>query len=303
MEEKFVSSLPLSVAVIGAGLMGHAIAYVFAKAGVAVRIYDSHPPTMSSLEERVGKCVRDCGDYPGQITPSTSLASCVEQADLVIEAIAENLRAKLEVLNAVAEAAGDAILATNTSVISIAAISAGIKNPAKLVGTHWWNPPHLIDIVEVVGAPQANSQTVDTVISWLQSIGKRPVRLNRDVPGYIGNRLQFAMVREAISLVESGACDPATLDLVVRETFGRRLASVGPLENADLIGLDLTRSILKYILPTLKESPLPPTLLDDLIADESLGAKSGKGFFKWSPAKTEETANRLRAHLRQSRNL
>lgn len=292
------SAAPSRVAVLGAGLMGHAIAYSFAAAGSSVRVFDSVPGALSALPQRLAQCEADLGPVRGTVEPMSDLAQAVEDADLVVEAVIEDLDAKRSLLKKAAMINRRAILATNTSVIPIGAIGDGLGDDAvRLVGTHWWNPAHLIAIVEVVPTPRTLPDIAGRVMDWLGSIGKTPVLVNKDVPGFIGNRLQFAMWREALNLVEEGICDPQTVDLVVRETFGRRLAVIGPMENADFIGLELTQSIMGYVLPSLSKADQSPAVINDKVGMGQLGAKSGQGLLEWRDGDAASTSLRLRRHL------
>ena len=172
------------------------------------------------------------------------MAAAIAETDLVIEAIPEELELKRSVFRDMeAVVSGNCILASNTSVLPISRIAEGMASPERMLGTHWWNPPHIIPLVEVIRTERTLQSAVDATMTVLTQVGKRPVRVEKDVPGFIGNRLQHALWREAISLVENGICDAETVDTVVKESFGRRLAVLGPLENADLVGTNLTRDI------------------------------------------------------------
>ena len=162
---------------------------------------------------------------------------------------------------------------------------------------HWWNPPDLIPIVEVIRGTGTSEHTMDAAMELLVRAGKLPVRVERDVPGFVGNRLQHALWREAIDLVASGVCDAETVDLVVRNTIGLRLGEMGPIENADYVGLDLTLAIHRQVLPSINRDPFPSPLLEDLVAQGRLGAKSGSGFLSWPPGSRDAAATRLAAHV------
>ena len=145
----------------------------------------------------------------------------------------------------------DAVLASNTSVIPISKIMRGLKDKSRALGTHWWNPPYLVPLVEVIGTRWTSAGAIERTIALHAAAGKTPVHVKKDVPGFVGNRLQHALWREAISLVENGICDAETVDTVIKASFGRRLAVLGPLENADLVGTDLTLAIHKTVLPAI----------------------------------------------------
>jgi 3-hydroxybutyryl-CoA dehydrogenase len=195
----------------------------------------------------------------------------------------------------------DAILASNTSVIPIHRIAAGLPTPERIVGTHWWNPAGLIPLVEVIQAAQTSDATVAATMALLSSVGKSPAHIVKDVPGFVANRLQHALWREAIAMVGEGVCDAATLDACVKNSFGLRLAVLGPLENADLVGLDLTLDIHKIIIPELDRSAGPNPYLESRVAAGRLGFKTGEGFRAWSQPEIDDLRSRLAAHLLKSR--
>jgi 3-hydroxybutyryl-CoA dehydrogenase len=281
-------------AVVGAGLMGRRIAGVLASAGLDVVITDTNAVILDAAAAEAGEVT---GAGRGSVIAVDDLATAVQDTDLVVEAIIENLAIKQELFQRLAALAANAVLATNTSVLPIGAVIERVEDGSRVIGTHWWNPPDLIPIVEVVPSTRTAPDTVDRVVALLTDAGKLPVRVGRDVPGFIGNRLQHALWREAIALVAEGVCDAETVDLVVRNTIGLRLATLGPLENADYIGLDLTLAIHEAVLPSLNSEPHPSPLLRDLVADGQLGARSGHGFLDWPQGAREQTAARLAKHI------
>ena len=192
-------------------------------------------------------------------------------------------------------------LASNTSVIPITAIMQDLRERSRALGTHWWNPPFLVPLVEVIGTQWTSPQVIATTMELHAAAGKTPAHVKKDVPGFIGNRLQHALWREAIALVEHGICDAKTVDDVVKASFGRRLAVLGPIENADQVGTDLTLAIHDVVLPAIENRPGPSPYLQDLVAAGKLGFKSGEGFRKWTPE--EQTALRMRVmkHLKAMR--
>lgn len=276
------------IAVIGAGLMGHGIAQAFAGAGLAVSIHDADPARRAGVPGRIRESLEQLGADPAaadRVTPADTLAAAVADADVVIEAVPEDIELKKRVFAEIEAAAPpSALLASNTSVIPITQIMAGLARRRRAMGTHWWNPPHQIPLVEVVQAEGTGDAEIAAMMALLAGIGKKPVHVRRDVPGFIGNRLQHAMWREAIALVQAGVCDAATVDEVVKESFGRRLSVLGPLENADLVGTDLTLMVHRYVLHDLDRTPGPLPLLEDLVAAGRLGMKTGGGFRDWTEA-------------------
>ncbi|MEW6257355.1 MAG: 3-hydroxyacyl-CoA dehydrogenase NAD-binding domain-containing protein [Pseudomonadota bacterium] len=291
-----------SVAIIGAGLMGHGIALAFALAGRDVALYEPDPEKYYELPGRLRQSLRlmEADEATAdRVALHSSLEQAVGAADLVIEAVPEDIDLKRETFAAIEAAApAHALLASNTSVIPITRIMEGLRNPTRAMGTHWWNPPHLIPLVEVVQGQDTGDDAVAGMMAALRDIGKVPVHVRKDVPGFIGNRLQHAMWREAIALVQEDVCDAETIDTVVKASFGRRLAVLGPLENADLVGTDLTLQVHGYLLPHLDRSPQPLSLLRDLVAAGRLGMGSGAGFRAWSAAEADKVRADLARHLR-----
>jgi 3-hydroxybutyryl-CoA dehydrogenase len=293
------------IAVIGAGLMGHGIAQVFALAGHDVTITDSHQPTLDTAKQRIAANLRDLGDDPKaveHVCPVADLAACVRDADYVVEAILEDMPLKQRTFAEIEKhVRPDTILASNTSVMPITEIMQGLTHRERALGTHWWNPPFLVPLVEVIGTQWTSPQVVDVTMKLHADAGKQPAHVRKDVPGFIGNRLQHALWREAISLVERGICDAETVDKVIKAAFGRRLAVLGPLENADLVGTDLTLAIHRTVLPDIEHRPGPSPYLERLVADGKLGFKSGEGFRKWSAEEQAALRSKVLQHLKKAR--
>ena len=293
------------IAVIGAGLMGHGIAQVFALAGHDVTIYDSVQATLDIAKARILTNLKDLGDdrkAAERITPVVELAVAVREADYVVEAVLENLPLKQKLFAEIEQhVRPDTILSSNTSVIPITKIMEGLKRRERALGTHWWNPPFLVPLVEVIETQWTSPQAVDFAIKLHAAAGKKPAHVRKDVPGFIGNRLQHALWREAISLVENGICDAETVDNVIKSAFGRRLAVLGPLENADMVGTDLTLAIHQTVLPDIDSRPGPSPYLEKLVKDGKLGFKSGEGFRKWSPEQQQALRQKVLQHLKNAR--
>ena len=281
-----------SVAVVGAGLMGRRIAGVMGRAGLPVVLCDSQPTVLDSALSDARVMAPDA-----RIVGEADLAAAVANADLIIEAIVEDLDAKRALFAAARAAAPEALLASNSSVIPISRIAAGLVGADRTVGMHWWNPPDLIPIVEVIRGDHTSTESMDAAFEVLELVGKIPVRVQRDVPGFVGNRLQHALWREAIDLVASGVCDAETVDLVARNTIGLRLGEMGPIENADYVGLDLTLAIHDQVLPSINSDPHSSPLLRDKVAAGELGAKTGRGFLSWPAGSRDTAAARLAAHI------
>jgi 3-hydroxybutyryl-CoA dehydrogenase len=297
------------LAVIGAGLMGHGIAQIFAGMGWHVTLTDVDEAILVKAREGIranltllaqngiGR-VDDVDAALGRIKTTLRLEEAAADAGLVIEAVAERVDLKQEIFRKLDNLCpAGTILATNTSVISITEIARKAGNRGRIVGTHFWNPPYLVPLVEVVPGADTSPETVGSTYDILKAVGKHPVKVRRDVPGFVGNRLQHALWREAISLVDQGIADAATVDEVIKNGFGIRLPVLGPLETADMVGLDLTLQIHDYILCHLDRSTEPAPILKEKVSQGDLGFKTGKGFQVWSAEAIEESKRRLTEHL------
>ena len=276
--------------------MGRRIAGILARGGADVVLHDAN---IELLEGAVAVAAEMASESstPGVVSSSTTLAEAVADSDFITEAIIEDLAAKQQLIAAISELTASAIIATNTSVLPITSIAEFATSPERVVGTHWWNPPDLIPIVEVVRGQHTATEVMDRTVALLEHLGKLAVRVERDVPGFVGNRLQHALWREAIALVADGVCDAETADLVCRNTIGLRLAQMGPIENADYVGLDLTRAIHEAVLPSLSTDGFANPILTTLIERGDLGAKSGQGFLAWPEGRREKAAAELAAHV------
>lgn len=293
------------IAVIGAGLMGHGIAQVFAVAGHKVNVHDTVPANLDTLRDRIVANLRDVGDdldAVERVTPQGDLKAAVRDVDFVVEATIEDLALKQALFCEIElHVRADTILASNTSVIPISSIMNGLSRRERVIGTHWWNPPYLVPLVEIIAAEWTSPHTVKWTTDLHVAAGKTTAFVKKDVPGFIGNRLQHALWREAISLVERGICDAATVDVVVKAAFGRRLAVLGPLENADMIGTDLTLAIHNTVLSDIESRPGPSPYLEALVKDGKLGFKTGEGFREWSVEQQADLRSNVIQHLKQAR--
>jgi 3-hydroxybutyryl-CoA dehydrogenase len=293
------------ISVIGAGLMGHGIAQVFALAGHDVTIYDTFPASLDTVKARILANLKDLGDDERaveRVTPQADLAAAVRDADYVVEAVLEDMALKQKLFGEIEQhVRPDAILASNTSVMPITKIMQGLKHRERALGTHWWNPPFLVPLVEVIETQWTSPSTIDFTMKLHAAAGKKPAHVKKDVPGFIGNRLQHALWREAISLVEHGICDAETVDNVIKAAFGRRLAVLGPLENADMVGTDLTLAIHNTVLADIDSRPGPSPYLEKLVKNGKLGFKTGEGFRKWSPEQQAALRSTVLQHLKKAR--
>jgi 3-hydroxybutyryl-CoA dehydrogenase len=289
--------------------MGHGIAQIFAGKGWQVSLTDVDEAILSKAIQGIRAnlaflaqngigAVEDLEPSLSRIKTFLSLEEAAADADFVIEAVAERLDLKQDLFSKLdALCPSKTILATNTSVMSITEIASKSKNRSRIVGTHFWNPPYLVPLVEVVPGNDTVPETVDSTYDLLKKVGKHPVKVRRDVPGFVGNRLQHALWREAISIVDQGIADAATVDEVIKNSFGIRLPVLGPLETADMVGLDLTLQIHDYILRHLDRSTEPASVLKEKVKKGDLGFKTGKGFQEWGAQSIDECRRRLTEHL------
>ena len=291
----------LRVAIAGAGLMGVGIAQLFAAAGHRVAVYDPSDEAISTVRDRIRSIFELLEqDLSGleRVSPTSDLAAAVEAADLVIEAAPEHRALKQELFGQLSRLTrGDAVLASNTSAIPIREIATAVDDRRRVLGTHFWNPPYLVPLVEVVQSEETDDSVVARVIGLLDEIGMKPVHVKADIPGFVGNRLQHALKREAIALVASGVCDPETVDTVAKYGLGRRLGVLGPLEQSDLVGLDLTLAIHEVLMPSLDRTATPHPFLAEKVRKGELGMKSGRGFREWSRAEADAVRARLLEEL------
>jgi 3-hydroxybutyryl-CoA dehydrogenase len=297
-----------NITVLGAGMMGPGIAQLFAVKGFDTTVWGLEkelPGVINTIRTNLRAMAsygigreQDIEPAIGRIRTTSNLEDAVADADFVEEAIVENLEIKQDFFSRMDSLCKEkTILATNTSVISPTEIALKSKHRDRMVGTHFWNPPHLIPLVEVVRARDTSEGTMDRTMALMADIGKKPVRVKKDVPGFLANRLQHALWREAISIVENGIADPAEVDEAVKNSFGLRLPVLGPMENADLVGLDLTLAIHNYVLKHIEDSHLPSPALKEKVERGELGVKTGKGFQEWSNEGAEALRKGLAVHL------
>ena len=297
------------IAVVGAGLMGHGIAQEFALAGYQVRLHDLSDDRLRAALTNIRANLQRLSSLGrlestridpalAAITVSTDLGRTVSGAELVIEAIVEELGAKHALLRSLEALCGqDTLIASNTSSFMPSRLAEAVSRPDRLLVAHYFNPPYLIPLVEIVPGPETSSDTIAAMVGLLENVGKAPVVLRKEATGFVGNRLQFALFREALAIVEQGIADPEAVDQVVRFGFGRRLAAAGPFEVFDLAGLDTIAAVAAEIFPELATaSPSGqqvPELLRQKVQQGELGVKSGRGFHEWTDEKIEELRRRL----------
>jgi 3-hydroxybutyryl-CoA dehydrogenase len=290
-----------TIGVVGGGLMGHGIAYLFAAAGHRICVYEPVAECRASLPARLQQIARlfnDDSAVLNRISAHDQLESAVNNATFVFEAVPEKLPLKQQIFGALESIVSrNTILASNSSAIPATEIGRNLRHRERVLGTHFWNPPHLIPLVEVVENEMTDDTVVRRTIELLRNAGKKPVHVHRDIPGFIGNRLQHALKREAIALVASGACDAETIDTVVKEGFGARMAVLGPMEQSDLVGLDLTLDIAEALYQHLDRTPGPHAYLREKVVARKLGMKSGEGFYNWKAKDIETVRQRLSQFL------
>lgn len=273
--------------VVGAGIMGRGIALAFALSGTQVRLADADLAAAVASRERlrpdleiaiaVGVTDADPDEVLARIKPVGSITKAADGAGLVIEAVPENLELKVRVWQELADCAhAETILASNTSSFDLDLIAASVPHAGRVIGSHWFNPAHIVTCVEVVRGSQTREETVDEICDLLRAIGKRP-NVVQNSPGFIANRIQFAMVREAIACLDEGLASAQVIDEIVQTSFGPRLSAFGPLQLADLGGLDTYQSILRYLADQLGNRYDSPPLLDRLVAQHRLGVKTLAG--------------------------
>ena len=280
--------------IVGAGLMGHALAQLFAMQGNPVALFDNNQSVLESAPERIRNNFRtflelglavpeDVERCLGLISLCPSLREAVQDSEIIIEAASEKLPLKQEIFSQIEDCVGpDTLLCTNTSAISVSQIAEPLKRKERLVGTHFWNPPHIVPCVEVIRSAYTSEEVFETVYDFMKRAGKKPVKVLKDVPGFLGNRMQHALWREATSLAQAGIASAEDIDAVVKFGFGLRMPFLGPLETADLAGLDLTHDVHLYLFPFLENTATPLPILEEKLRDGKLGVKSLEGFHQWS---------------------
>jgi 3-hydroxybutyryl-CoA dehydrogenase len=282
-----------TVAVLGAGIMGHGIAQSFLMGGFSVNLYDVQETILETAKAHIRRNLelfRQAGLIQGReiepalqrLATTVELEQAVEESDFVVEAAPENLELKQALFQQVESfCRPEAIIASNTSSLTLKEISERVKKKNRLVITHWFNPPHIVPTVEVVKGDRTSEETMETAYQLLAQIKKMPVKIHREMPGFLVNRIQIAMAREVFDLYEKGLAGAADIDRAVRGSIGFRLASIGPLLTADLGGLDLWLKVCENLLPQIQSSTEPSKALQRLVSQGRTGIKSGKGFYDY----------------------
>jgi len=299
-----------NIAVIGAGLMGCGLAQAFAyckdmkvmlqsRATPADEVFKRVDSNLKPLIDKGVFTQAEADEIKSRIHPINNMAEAVKDADFVIECVAEDMEIKQNLFRDLeALTSRECVYATNTSVMSPTEIAGKMTHKDRLVGAHFWNPPYLIPLVEVVKAAETSEEVMDYSMEIFRKIEKRPIRVNKDVPGFVANRLQHALWREAISIVERGIADAATVDEAIKSSFGMRLPQLSPMENSDMVGLDLTLQIHSYILKYIESSTEPSPLLKEKVEKGELGFKAnGNGWQQWTPESMAASKKNLSEYL------
>ncbi len=296
-------------AVIGAGLMGHGIAQVFAENGCAVTLCDLAESILdralarirSNLALYVELGLESQGfvdEVIGRIRTTTHLTEAVAGAQLVTEAVPENLSLKIDVFRKLDGATdGHVLLTSNTSTLPVTDIARATTKGDRVVVTHWFNPPHLVPVVEVLKGEPTSDETFELVFQFLKDMGKEPVHVRKEVPGFLVNRIQTAMFREVIALLEDGVASAEDIDKAVQGSFGLRLATMGPLAVADFGGVDLWYKGAQNLYPSLDASKEPRKLWTEMVEKGFFGVKAGKGFLSYESGEIPEMIRRRDTRL------
>ncbi len=266
----------MRAAVLGAGVMGRNIARVLARGGAEVVIFSRSAETLRSAQEALQADANSPAAYV------TAVGDAVGGADLVLESVPESLPLKLGLLKDIERAAPDgAVIATNTSSLPLDRLAGVLHRPQRFLGWHWFNPAHLIPLVEVVPASATDPDIVGWSVARLQELGKRPLALSRPIEGFLANRLQYALIREALALVQDGAATPEQIDAVITDCLGPRWAVIGPMRSSDLAGIGTAAAVAAELFPRLSNADRPQPALTALLEQGRLGVASGAGFYDY----------------------
>jgi 3-hydroxybutyryl-CoA dehydrogenase len=288
-----------TVAVLGLGTMGHGITHVFAAAGYRVRGFDDVQAARDSLLERCERNLRQMADAgvvgTQKIKPTLARIrvfpteeEAVTGAQFVLEAVREDLPTKQALFKRLEKVVSPTtILASNTSTFPMTKIAARLTHPGRCVDMHWFNPPHIVPVVEVVPGKRTSPQTVKATLALAARIGKVPVHVRQEIPGFIVNRVQAAMIREVWDLWERGVASPEDIDRAVSGAMGFRLAAIGPLQVADFGGLDVWKKVFEELVPKIRSGTTLPAAIQRRVAAGHLGPKTGKGIYSYTPESIE----------------
>jgi len=291
-----------NISVMGSGIMGHGIGQTFALGGYEVTLNDLNDELLNKAVLQIKKNLETFVEFGittseaaqkalSRIRIETDSGSAVKHADIVVEALPEVMDLKKRVFKDLDDACPPhALIASNTSGLSLTEMASEMKRhrQSQAVIAHWWNPPHIIPGVEIVRGRYTSDQTVDLIFRLLTAIGKKPVKLLKEAPGFLGNRMQFALYREALACLREGIASAEDIDLAVKGTFGFRLPTIGPLEASDLGGLDTFLYISEYLFKEIDRSTEAPEILRQKVKAGKLGLKTGEGFYPYPGEKAQE---------------
>ena len=287
-----------NVAIMGTGTMGPGMGAVLARAGMAVRLYDTRPEAIEAARGMVDVAagVLERLETPdrggGSVVYATDVAEALDGVDAVVEAVPEKLELKKQVFAEYERHVGpDVLLASNTSGIPITKIAEDLEHPERVVGTHWSNPPHLIPMIEVIPGERTSAATVDAAVEMIEAVGYVPSRLKKEVPGFVENRILYAIMRECLALVDAGVVDLDELDTNVKWGIGYKLAVIPPMQLLDMAGLDIYTAVASYLNQDLSNEQGISSTISDLTARGRLGMKTKGGIFDY----TDERIAELRA--------
>ena len=302
-----------TILIVGAGIMGHGFAQLFSSRGLNVILVDQNKEFLSRARQWITENLNymvELGELQkervepilGRITFTAALEDSAPDADFIIEAVSENLELKHTIFKLLDRGARpETIIASNTSSYDITEIASVTQKPERVIGAHWFHPPQITPCVEIIPGEKTSEETIARTTALMEAVGKVPTRC-KSAPGFVGNRIQFAMVAEALAIVEEGLATPEEVDRIVKTSFGFRLGAYGPFEICDQAGLDTYRAVFEYLHGKIpKDQFKPPAILDKLTAEGRMGLKSEKGFYEYTDGAAErmkkERDKRLYARL------
>ena len=303
------------IAVVGAGLMGHGYAQEFALAGYHIQLHSRSEKSLQKATMNIQRNLRmliniglitpqQADLVPTKIHTTTVLKDAVKDADLVIESVYEDLALKQRIFKELDKLCPQhTILVSGTSTLPLSELQSVTNRPDRVLLANYSNPPYLIPLVEIMRNERTSDETVKTVYDLLTKIGKRPVIIQKEVPGFVANRLQGALLREALWLVQKGYVTPRDVDTIMKTGIGRRWSVAGPFEVFELAGWDFVLAAVSYLLPYLESSPEVPPLLKQKVEQGELGVKTGKGFYEWTPESAEALRQRIAQALARAQSM
>jgi 3-hydroxybutyryl-CoA dehydrogenase len=297
-----------NIGIAGAGTMGATIAQIFAQEGYKVVLYDVDDRSIARGKDIIllnqltmvkeGLISKEVEQISLNNITFTLDINELAKADLIIEAIVEKIEIKQRFWEKVSNLAKeDAILATNTSGLSITEVGEYVKNKGRFIGMHWWNPPHLIPLIEIIKGNESNDETAQVLIDISNKLNKKPILVRKDVLGFVGNRLQYALLREALHIIEEEIATAEDVDDAMKYGLGLRYSGLGPIETVDLGGVDIFNNVGSYLFGALCNDKDVPKKLRELYEHNNLGIKTGKGFFDYSNGRLEEILKRRDTHF------